>query len=594
MAERSVRARRANMQLYTPQETAAPAEAIQRGMAKLSNSMDRMSQFFGEQARVQAEIEGAQYGARNAPTAEQLQDAFQSGEELELPGGFGTVFDRAARKAALDITQTEVEFEARKRINDIITTATRNGTNPATILDDIDAVTHGFAATFDDSSPGVARKLRAGLSIWANGKMASYENSYIADQKTNSQSNWISNMLGMFEGFDQIISTGIPTGELDPETGEQTVRALTASDMIALKLGKIEEAQRKGFPPSSLTTIGNLFDQKVIEAANRVLIDSVLLGESPRYAITAIGRGQVDGLDMATQNAVATLRGQGLSFSDIAQEVRDRRIDELQYVEAENDSRDKNSEKLEDSHVAKAMEAMIEGDISSANSYILLVKTSNPVLAATLQKEWIEAGERRTTSNPDVINALDQLQSNISYPDVANAFDQLNKADREKYYKRAEVYQREEVKTALTFMKGALLLPANIDAINDADPNFEKVNIFRKLAGELAMEAASAKSLNVDFDAREVSMRLLEGVVEDLNEADKRMKITSGNLVIDKLSGQGNYDLQAGDFQKALEVITTIIAAKEARNNNAIPSNLRSLNLQMLRNLKKSLMEAMQ
>jgi len=324
------------------------------------------------------------------------------------------------------------------------------------------------------------------------------------------------------------------------------------------------------------------------------LIDSVLLGETPRYAITAIGRGQVDGLDMATQNAVATLRGQGLSFSDIAKEVRDRRIDELQYVEAENDSRDKNSEKLEDSHVAKAMEAMIEGNISSANSYILLVKTLNPVLAATLQKEWIEAGERRTTSNPDVINALDQLQSNISYPDVANAFDQLNKADREKYYKRAEVYQREEVKTALTFMKGALLLPANIDAINDADPNFEKVNIFRKLAGELAMEAASAKSLNVDFDAREVSMRLLEGVVEDLNEADKRMKITSGNLVIDKLSGQGNYDLQAGDFQGALEVITTIIAAKEARNNNAIPSNLRSLNLQMLRNLKKSLMEAMQ
>ena len=297
---------------------------------------------------------------------------------------------------------------------------------------------------------------------------------------------------------------------------------------------------------------------------------------------------------MATQNAVATLRGQGLSFSDIAKEVRDRRIDELQYVEAENDSRDKNSEKLEDANVAKAMEAMIEGDISSANSYILLVKNSNPVLAATLQKEWIEAGERRTTSNPDVINALDQLQSNISYPDVANAFDQLNKADREKYYKRAEVYQREEVKTALTFMKGALLLPANIDAINDADPNFEKVNIFRRLAGELAMEAASAKSLNVDFDAREVSMRLLEGVVEDLSEADKRMKITSGNLVIDKLSGQGNYDLQAGDFQKALEVITTIIAAKEARNNNAIPANLRSLNLQMLRNLKKSLMEAMQ
>ena len=118
MAERSVRTRRANMQLYAPQEVAAPAQAIARGMGQLSNSMDRMSQFFAEKASMEAEIEGQQYGARNAPTAEQLQDAFQSGEELELPGGFGTVFDRAARKAALDITQTEIEFEARKRINE--------------------------------------------------------------------------------------------------------------------------------------------------------------------------------------------------------------------------------------------------------------------------------------------------------------------------------------------------------------------------------------------------------------------------------------------------------------------------------------------
>ena len=461
MAERSVRTRRANMQLYTPQETAAPAEAIQRGMAQLSNSMDRMSAFFGEKARMEAEIEGAEYGAQNAPTAEQLRDAFQSGEELELPGGTGTIYDRAARKAALDITQTEVEFEARKRINEILTNAELNGTNPATILDDIDAVTHGFAATFDETSPGVSRKLRAGLSIWANGKMATYENSYIAEQKTRSQSNWISNQLGMFEGLATIIEKGLETTDAN---GEKTYRLLTSDDMAALKLGGMQEMERKGFAPSSLTAYGNMFDKEIVEAANRVLIDSVLIGEDPQEAITAIGEGKVTDLDIATQNAVATLRGQNVAFSDIAKELRTRRIDELKYVEAEEDQINRENEKLEEIYVADAMEALVYGNVAEAEYAIGLVKRVDPVRGMELEKEWLEAGESRTVSDPDSIRFLERLQSNISFPDVATHFNMLNLADKRKYYQRAETYQSEAVQTGLTIMKGALSLPANIDA----------------------------------------------------------------------------------------------------------------------------------
>ena len=594
MAERSVRARRANMQLYTPQDTAAPAEAIQRGMAKLSNSMDRMSQFFNEKARMEAEIEGAQYGARNAPTAEQLQDAFQSGDELELPGGFGTVFDRAARKAALDITQNEVEFEARKRINEIITAATMNGTNPSTILDDIDAVTHGFAATFDDSSPGVARKLRAGLSIWANSKMASYENSYIAEQKTKSQSNLLSNMLSSFEGFGELIANGIPDGEPDPQTGVQPVRALTPDDLISLKLAKIEDARRAGFPPSSLTTIGNLFDKNIIDAANQVLIDSVLQGEAPRLNIQNIKNGEVASLEFATQNAVATLRGQGLSFDDIAQELRTRRNNEITYLEKEEIATNLASATVEADATADALGALINNDPEAAREFIKIVALTDREAAMNLEIKLLEAGGAPMISDPEAIDYLDRLQSKISYPDVIEYYQDLSLADRKSYYKLAEGYQSDEAKLALKIMRGQLSLPANIEAISEADPNFEKVQIFRQLSGLLAAEAASAKSLNVDIDANEVATRLLKSVGEDISEAENRMKITTANQIIDKLSGQGNYDLQAGDFQRALEVITTIIAAKEARNNNAIPSNLRSLNLQMLRNLKKSLMEAMQ
>ena len=575
MAERSITTRRANMNLYTPQETAAPAQAIQRGMAQLSSSMDRMSQFFAQQANIEAQIEGAEYGAQNAPTAEQLRDAFQSGEELELPGGTGTVFDRAARKAALDITQTEVEFEARKRINEILTNAELNSTNPATILDDIDAVTHGFAATFDETSPGVSRKLRAGLSIWANGKYSQYENSYIAEQKTRSQSNWISNQLGMFEGLATIIEQGVET--TNPKTGEKTYRQLTPSDMSNLKLGGMQSMTRQGFAPSSVTAYGNMFDREIVEAANKVLVDSVLMGEDPQEAITAIGQGKLFVLDIATQNAVATLRGQNVPFADIAKELRTRRIDELKYVEAEEEQINRENERLEEIYVADAMEALVYGNVLDAEAAIRLVKRVDRVRGMELEKEWLEAGESRTVSDPDAIRFLEQLQTKISFPDVATYFNMLNLADKRKYYQRAEAYQSEAVKVALTVMKGALSLPANIDAINDADPDFEKVQIFRRLAGRLASEATVSKDKNIDIDANEIAQRLLSSVGEEIQGAEKNLLKLAADQTLTKLTGLGEFDIEDGDYQKALSIVRNLMVQKRKNNKKAFPTGLKYL-----------------
>ena len=563
MAERSITTRRANMNLYTPQETAAPAQAIQRGMAQLSSSMDRMSQFFAQQANIEAQIEGAEYGAQNAPTAEQLRDAFQSGEELELPGGTGTVFDRAARKAALDITQTEVEFEARKRINEILTNAELNSTNPATILDDIDAVTHGFAATFDETSPGVSRKLRAGLSIWANGKYSQYENSYIAEQKTRSQSNWISNQLGMFEGLATIIEQGLETTDAN---GKKTYRPLTPSDMTNLKLGRMQEMTRQDFAPSSVTAYGNLFDREIVEAANIVLINSVLIGEDPQEAITAIGQGKVTGLDIGTQNAVATLRGQNVPFADIAQELRTRRINELRFAEEEETALNSEAEANEEIFLGRAMEAANGGDTAAFEAAVELIKSSDPVKAEDIRAKYAAGGNRRLISDPDTINYLNSLQSDISFPQVLDAIPRLSLADQRKYYQDAKTYQSAAVKDALTIMKGALSLPANIDAIDDADPNFEKVQIFRRLAGQLASEATVAKSANIDIDANEIAQRLLSGVSEDLDVVVKRLVVDQANLIVDQLAGTGNFVVERGDFATAVSIMSKLIIAK--RNNN--------------------------
>jgi len=595
MAERSVRTRRANMQLYTPQEVAAPAQAIARGMGQLSNSMDRMSQFFAEKASMEAEIEGQQYGARNAPTAEQLQDAFQSGEELELPGGFGTVFDRAARKAALDITQTEIEFEARKRINEIITTATLNGTNPSTMLDDIDAVTHGFAATFDDNSPGVARKLRAGLSIWANSQMASYENSYIADQKAKSKSQFVSTLLGTMEGLSKIIEFGLETKKTDPVTGEKIYTPLTAQDLVYLKLGEIEKARLKGFAPSQLTTIGNMFDAGIVEAANRVLVDSVLLSGDPRQAISAIGKGKVTGLKIATQNAVATLRGQNLSFSDIAKELRDRHTDEINYLETVETSKNTNNEKLEEIYVSKALEAIADGDVEVATSYILLTKTVNPVRGTELQIKFLEGGETRTISSSEALIALEGLDDNIRVVHLETYGNELSLADQRKYFKRAEFYQNEEVQAALTFLKGELILPQDLATVSKDDPNYKSVAVYRRLEGRLKTAAFDAKREKAEFDAFEVARELMAAQGEDFGNVVQQLEVRRANDIITRINflGNGDYSLQPGQFQETIDVLRQIIADKKLNNGN-YSRRIKETNIISLRDRILNIQKAME
>ena len=146
----------------------------------------------------------------------------------------------------------------------------------------------------------------------------------------------------------------------------------------------------------------------------------------------------------------------------------------------------------------------------------------------------------------------------------------LNLADKRKYYQRAETYQSAAVKDALTIMKGALSLPANIDAIDDADPNFEKVQIFRKLAGQLASEAASAKSNNVDIDPDAIAQRLLSGVSEELDVAVKRLVVDQANLIVDQLVGIGNFVVERGDFATAVSITSKLIIAKRDNDKSTL------------------------
>tara|TARA_X000001382_G_scaffold94833_1_gene69301 strand:- start:1568 stop:3361 length:1794 start_codon:yes stop_codon:yes gene_type:complete len=141
----------------------------------LQRELNKMSDFFSKRAVAQAEIEGAEFGAKNAITEKQLRDGSLSGEELENQlGDTNTVFGRASRKAQLSILETELELSARKQISEIMTNAVTNDVDADTLSDDLDSVTLAYSKLAFDASPIVARRLTASLNTVSSSKYHEY------------------------------------------------------------------------------------------------------------------------------------------------------------------------------------------------------------------------------------------------------------------------------------------------------------------------------------------------------------------------------------------------------------------------------------
>ena len=104
-----------------PQVTTVGLQESARTAQTLSQAMDRLSNFAFKQAATQAEIEGKEFGALNAPTVEQIAAAKSTGKSVEslMPGDKTTIFGRAAMGTALDSVTTAMEMQARKSIVDL-------------------------------------------------------------------------------------------------------------------------------------------------------------------------------------------------------------------------------------------------------------------------------------------------------------------------------------------------------------------------------------------------------------------------------------------------------------------------------------------
>ena len=232
-----------------------------------------MSSIFNKRATDTAKIEGAEYGALNAPTKQQILDAQSSGTDIALPGDKTTVFEKAARNSALLIASDNITHQAKVKISEIILNAKRNKTDPREVGLQLDSLVDGFASSIEQDSPATSKKLRASIGIYANAEYKSYTSSFITDAQKEQ--------LSIFEKTFQImkdieipkyIETGL-TKKTENEDGEEVA---VTRDLIKNAKRSLLALIPPGTSRSDIEDIANDFDKRVFEVSQNILYNEIL------------------------------------------------------------------------------------------------------------------------------------------------------------------------------------------------------------------------------------------------------------------------------------------------------------------------------
>lgn len=568
MAE-SVRYQGRRVALRIPDAQAFEAQAIERGMGQLQQSLNRMTSFFAEQSRVQAKIKGEEYGAANAPTLEQIQDARETGEELKLPGNQNTLFGRAARQAAATVVASELELAAKTEMNAAILDFETREANPAGLQDKLDSIIQGYSSTFDESVPSMARSMKAKLALTANSKYASYHSSYITNQKQKAKSAWMASAQLDLENMDELLQVNL-TG-LDA-SGQIEAKFVDADTLASLKANKLSEMQARDFSPSEIKGWSAAWDAQSVASATRFVNDNILTLKNPDGLIRNIARGDLSKLDVKTKAAISILQNNDLSFAEIAQNLRNFRSNELAARAQQEAVRDAEQSDLNDGYAATMLRAINEGDATLFKENYDQLYKFDKFRAEELRTKYLEAGLAPAISDRGSFSYLQRLGANIGFDDVDKHWLNLNLADRDKFYKLAEFYQNIETQRAVDKLLGDMKVPKNYQLLDTKDPNYKKGFLAQGLVAKLENEAFTFQRLNQDFDALGFVQTLINEFNDDIEAAVKNVQIVAANKFITLINTQGKLNLAKGDFETA---ISTLEGFKQLlANRQGLPGEL--------------------
>ena len=163
---------------------------LAQGFGSLASRLNQFSSTAFNVAGERAKAAGAMYGARNAPTQQQLAQA-KPGEVIDLPGDASSlnIFNQAAYAGSLSRVEDSVEIAGRRALTEVMAEAAADPSmDPQTFTAKLDTVVQEYSAQMATVSPTSAGKVNASLGMVANAQVVSFSREFMAKaikQQTN-------------------------------------------------------------------------------------------------------------------------------------------------------------------------------------------------------------------------------------------------------------------------------------------------------------------------------------------------------------------------------------------------------------------------
>jgi len=348
----------------------------------------------------------------------------------------------------------------------------------------------------------------------------------------------------------------------------------TAIELIQMeKLERLQQYAGLGMTPSQIKTAADNFDKVRIDAAMQVMVDQAFTGKVGEF-VTAIQAGNVNALrgNNGLYNSVTYLHSIGMSFRDIAAELQQREMAEINYQEALDRENNAIAERNETQFTGDATRAMLEGDDGAFAVAIEGIEKTDRAKAANLQKEYAEAGNDRLTSDSKAIDFLDGKGIELSFGDLAKQRALLSNADQKKYLGIVNTYEDREFQDVKAIIAGEMEISVRIQDMAADNKNLARHRVFSKIIGKLQRQQMIAARKGENFDALVAGDKLLKEMFTDHKELEfKAVQSKASGLIggVNRVQLEGTDRLlELTDYAAAQSYFESILSS--IKNNTAI------------------------
>lgn len=192
-------------------------KVLAAGFGTLASRLDTFKTQAFKVAGAQAKAAGTLYGARNAPTQEQLVKANELGMVIDLPGDASSIniFNQAAYAGSLSLLEDSVEIAGRRALTEAMAEAAGNpDMDPTTFTAKLDTIVTEYSAQMATVSPTSAGKVNSSLSMVANSQVVSFSREFMAraiKQRTNEAKESVNTLI---DGADTTITGHTANGDV--------------------------------------------------------------------------------------------------------------------------------------------------------------------------------------------------------------------------------------------------------------------------------------------------------------------------------------------------------------------------------------------